>query len=124
MPLLLLLSACFLTRLSQFALFVVAGLFVTHVTHLFFSCLHCLKLASRCGVLLKMIQASFELLNPWPWADDSSRGRGGSRALRRDGMPEESHLDKTLPGTAVARGFRASWSGPCRGRRFGKSHLT
>ena len=93
MPLLLLLSACCLTRLSQFASFVDAGLFVTHVTHLSFSCLCCLKLASRCGVLLKMIQASFEVLNLWPWADDSSGGRGGSHALRRDEMPEESHLD-------------------------------
>ena len=39
------------------------------------------------------MQASIELLNSWPWADDSSGGRGGSRALRRDEMPEESHLD-------------------------------
>ena len=93
MPLQLLLSACFLTWLAESAPFVDAGLFVTHVTHLSFSCLCCLKLALRCGVLLKMMQASIELLNSWPWADDSSGGRGGSRALRRDEMPEESHLD-------------------------------
>ena len=49
MPLQLLLSACFLTWLAESAPFVDAGLFVTHVTHLSFSCLCCLKLALRCG---------------------------------------------------------------------------
>ena len=77
-----------------------------------------------CWVLPKMIQASFELFQTWPWADDSSTGPGGSRFLIKGEMREESHLDLTLPGTAVARRCRASWSGPCRGGRFGKSDLT